>query len=266
MKTLLARALVGIGVLVAAACSTSPLGRSQLLLLPDSQVDEMGVTAYTQLKKQTPLDSRSSVNRYVDCVAWAITRELPGDQAAQWEVSVFNEDQANAFALPGRKIGVYAGLLKVAENQSQLATVMGHEVAHVLAKHSNERVSQGFIAEAGMQAVQVLAGDPTPQKRQLFALLGVGTQVGVLLPFGRTQESEADLLGLDLMASAGFDPRESVALWRNMAKAGGGRPPEFLSTHPSGTRRIGDLNERMPHALELYEQARARGKRPDCRP
>jgi predicted Zn-dependent protease len=142
--------------------------------------------------------------------------------------------------------------------------VIGHEVAHVVAQHANARVSSAYAAEAGLALANVLAGAASPQKQQLLALLGLGAQVGVLLPYGRAQESEADLLGLDLMAHAGFDPRESVQLWKNMARAGGGQPPEFLSTHPSGRTRINDLNSRMPHALSLYEQARAQGKSPDC--
>lgn len=221
----------------------------------------MGATAYQQLQASTPVSRNDAVNAYVDCVAGAITRTLEGEEGGPWEVRVFAEDQVNAFALPGRKIGVYQGLLSVADNQHQLATVIAHEVAHVLAQHSNERISTQFAANAGLELLSTLAGEATPTKQMLFGLLGVGTQVGVLLPFSRTQESEADLLGLQLMAEAGFDPRESVDLWRNMIEKAGQSPPEFLSTHPSGETRIEALTAHMPEALEL---SRTSGSDPDC--
>ena len=135
----------------------------------------------------------------------------------------------------------------------------------MLANHGNERVSVAFAADSGMKMAQVLAGEATPMKSQLLGLLGLGAQVGVLLPYGRTQESEADILGLDYMASAGFDPRQSVTLWENMGRAGSKKPPELLSTHPSNTTRINDLNARMPSAMNLYQQAQANSKKPNCR-
>ena len=223
---------------------------------------EMGVAAFQDMKQQQPLETSSQTNGYVSCVARAIIAELPEQRT--WEVQVFKDDSANAFALPGGKIGVHTGLLDIAENQDQLATVIGHEVAHVLASHANERVSTSYVASTGLQLAQVAAGEPTAAKQQLFGLLGLGAQVGVLLPFSRTQESEADLLGLDLMAKAGFDPRASIPLWENMSQAGGGKPPEFLSTHPSHTTRIGDLSKRLQTAMPLYEQAKRAGKRPGC--
>ena len=162
-------------------------------------------------------------------------------------------------------MGVYTGLLQVASNQHQLAAVLGHEVAHVLANHGNERVSVAFAADSGMKLAQVLAGEATQQKSQLLALLGLGAQVGVLMPYGRTQESEADVLGLEYMARAGFDPRQSITLWENMGKAGGKKPPELLSTHPSNKSRIDGLNKQMDKAMGLYQQARANNKKPNCR-
>jgi predicted Zn-dependent protease len=178
---------------------------------------------------------------------------------------VFRDDAANAFALPGRKIGVNTGLLKVAENQHQLATVIGHEVAHVLSQHANERVSQQFAVDQGLGLINAIASPRSVTGQTLMGLLGVGAQYGILLPYSRVQESEADILGLDLMAKAGFDPRESVKLWVNMGKAGGGQPPEFLSTHPSDRTRISGLNAHMAVALDLQNKARQAGKRPDCR-
>jgi len=176
----------------------------------------------------------------------------------QWEVVVFEEEEPNAFALPGGKIGVNTGIVKVAKSQDQLATVLGHEVAHVIAHHANERVSQQAVAGTLMQVAGATL-DP-----RLAAALGAGAQVGVLLPFSRTQESEADLVGLDLMASAGFDPRASVEFWQNMEKAGGAGTPEFLSTHPSGSTRMSDLRNRLPQAMQLYDQATQAGRRPRC--
>jgi len=202
----------------------------------------------------------------VRCVAGAITREVktPGAPSS-WEVVVFQDDSANAFALPGGKIGVYTGLLDVAENQDQLATVIGHEVAHVLANHSNERVSTSFVTQSGLQLAQIAVGAESPMKQQLFGLLGLGAQVGVILPFSRAQEAEADLMGLDLMSEAGFDPRESVKLWQNMQSQGGDAPPEFLSTHPSSERRITELNARVREHMAISSQARSAGRVPDCR-
>jgi len=245
-------------------CATSPLGRSQLILFPEAEMAQMGAAAFSDMQKQSPVSKDGKSNRYVQCVANNVLGVVPGGDPKNWEVQVFDGDDVNAFALPGRKIGVYRGLLKVAENQHQLAAVIGHEIAHVSAKHANERVSTQFVAESGLQVAQVAAGANSPAKQQLFGLLGLGAQVGVLLPFNRKQESEADLIGLDYMADAGFDPRESVKLWRNMEKVGGERPADFLSTHPSSTNRIESLSGRMDSAMERYDRARASGRIPDC--
>ncbi len=250
-------------ILLISACTTSPTGRKQLKLFPESQMTEMGIASYGQMKKKTPLSKDKSTLKYVNCVARAITNETKS--AYQWEVNVFADKAINAFALPGGKMGVYTGLLKVANNQHQLAAVLGHEVAHVLANHGNERVSVAFAADSGLKLAQVVAGGATQQQSQVLALLGLGAQVGVLLPYGRTQESEADVLGLMYMARAGFDPRQSVNLWQNMGKAGGAKPPELLSTHPSNATRISALNSQMNKAMSTYKNARASGKKPNCR-
>lgn len=157
-------------------------------------------------------------------------------------MTVFQEDSANAFALPGGKIGVHTGLLKVADNQSQLAAVIGHEIGHVQAQHSNERMSLQYATQSGMQLLGALAGQDSAAKQGIMAALGVGAEYGLALPFSRKHEAEADIIGLQLMAQAGFDPRESVGLWQNMAAANGGNePPEFMSTHPSNSTRIEGL-------------------------
>ncbi len=248
---------------VVLSCTVSPLGRQQLKLYPDAQLAQAGLTSFEKMKRELPQAADIRINTYVRCVARAIVAELPTTDAAGWEVVVFEDKSANAFALPGKRIGVDTGLLTVATSQDQLATVVGHEVAHVLAGHANERVSQESLAQAGLGLASRAAGS-SPAQRQLVGLLGAGAQIGVLLPFSRSHESEADLIGLDLMARAGFDPRESVTLWRNMGKQGGAAPPEFLSTHPSGTTRIRDLEARLPSAMRLYETARTAGKKPAC--
>jgi predicted Zn-dependent protease len=226
---------------------------------------KMGAVAFDQTKAQTPASTDAAKTRYVRCVAQAIAGEVTGPAGEQgWEVTLFEDDQVNAFALPGGKIGVYTGLLKAAKNQDQLATVIGHEVAHVIAQHGNERVSTTYATQTALSLAQALGDASNPASGQLMGLLGVGAQVGILLPYSRTQESEADLIGLDLMAKAGFDPAASVALWRNMSEAGGGQPPELLSTHPANETRIQSLSERIPQAQALSTQARAAGKRPSC--
>lgn len=253
-----------VSILFVISCATSPLGRSQLRFYSDRDMKAMGEAAFNQMRTQVATTNSVQESAYVDCVARAITQTL-GTGEMDWEIVVFNDPQVNAFALPGGKIGVYSGLLEVAENQSQLAAVIGHEIAHVQADHANERVSTSTLAQVGMQVVSTISGSPGPQRDRALAALGLGVQVGVLLPFSRTQEQEADLIGLDLMARAGFDPRESVTLWQNMARSAGKAPPEFLSTHPSSSTRIQDLRGRMPVALSLYNEAVANNRRPNCR-
>lgn len=250
-------------VLLLASCATSPTGQKQLKLFPDSEMTRMGITAYDEVKKNTPISHNKKINEFVACVAKAVTKEVPLKTA--WELTVFDDKAINAFALPGGKIGVYTGILKVTRNQSQLAAVLGHEIAHVVADHGNARVSAAYATQTGLQLAQIIAGSASPGKSQLFGLLGLGAQVGILLPYGRGQESEADFLGLEYMSRAGFDPRESINLWINMSKASGGKQPlEFLSTHPANQTRINDLKKAMPGAMKLFETARSRGKHPQC--
>ncbi|MDA0107428.1 M48 family metallopeptidase [Vibrio sp. La 4.2.2] len=225
-----------------AACSSSPTGRNQLILFSDAQMSQLGTQSFEQMKNEQKVSTDKEVNAYVQCVAKTITDHVPPQpEFSEWEVVVFDSDQVNAFALPGGKIGVYTGLLNVAVTPDQLATVIGHEVAHVLADHSNERLSQSQLANTGLQITNTALGG-SQYRDVTMAALGVGVQYGVILPYGRTQESEADIVGLELMAKSGFDPNQSVELWKNMAKASGGsQPPELLSTHPSHDTRISDL-------------------------
>lgn len=239
--------------LMLTACATSPLGNPQLQLFSKAKLAKMGAASYQRIKQKTPAATDPSVNAYVSCVAHALTRQVGG----QWQVTVFKSKQVNAFALPGGKIGIYTGLLEVAQGPDQLAAVIGHEIGHVLAEHSNARLSAKYATTTGLQLLASFlgGGGGAASNQQIMALLGLGAQVGLLLPYTRQQEAEADIIGLKLMAQAGFDPRAAVALWKNMRAAAGGKaPPELLSTHPSSTSRINHLKSYMQRAMRIYRK------------
>ena len=242
-------------------CATSPLGRTQLQLFSEEDMRAMGEAAFTEIRREKSEIESLQLDAYVQCVARAVT-DIVDDRHTEWEIVVFDDADANAFALPGGKIGIYAGLLDVAETQDQLASVIGHEIGHVIAGHANERLSASALTDVGLQVAAVISGSASPQRD--LALAALGLQVGVLLPFSRTQEEEADLIGLELMAQAGFHPEASIELWRNMARRGERAPPELLSTHPSSEGRIQALKAQMPAVRVLYERAVADGRRPDC--
>jgi predicted Zn-dependent protease len=247
------------------ACAKSPLGRNQLKLYSSSQLAGMGQQAFAGMKTEQKVSSQAVSNQYVKCIADAITQYVPKSVfAGEWELVVFDSPQINAFALPGGKIGVYTGLIKLTENQHQLAAVIGHEIGHVIAEHGNERMSSSALIGAGMKVTnQLLKTNEIASSNMIMAGLGLGVQVGVQLPFGRTHESEADLIGLGLMAKAGFDPQQSINLWQNMAKASGGaRQPEFMSTHPLPATRIKNLANNMPKAMAGYGLAL---NKPNCK-
>ena len=263
MKSLRA-AVVLAAALGVAGCATSPTGRDQLIMFSPSVMRDMGAAAFTEIKAETPV-AGAFLTRYVECVADAVVAVLPDGQSQGWEVEVFDEDEPNAFALPGKKIGVYKGLLDVTERQDQLAAVIGHEIGHVLARHGNERMSSQFVVGTGLAVADAMMRRPESNEgRHVMAVLGLGAQVGILLPYGRSHESEADRIGLELMAKAGFDPAASVELWQNMSRVGGARPPELLSTHPSNRTRIRALQAQVPAAMSVYREARAAGRVPGC--
>lgn len=251
---------------LAVACATSPTGRKQLLLQSDANMDSMGAQSFEEIKKQTPIETNPKINAYVKCVAIPITQAARGRTPVdQWEIVVFKDKTANAFALPGGKIGVNTGLLPIAKNDAELATVIGHEVGHVIAKHGNERVTQQESTQVGLAVADFLSGSMDPSKKQLMlAAAGGVAQYGILLPFSRAQESEADLIGLDLMATAGFDPQQSVELWKNMSAGGGKGSSEWMSTHPSDETRMKALADNIPKHLGEYESAHAAGRSPHC--
>ncbi len=229
--------------------------------MPDAQINQMGLQAFDSLKKEKTISNNGQYNQVANCIAGAITQQIGG----QWEVVVFEDASPNAFALPGNKIGIHSGMLKLINNQDQLAAVIGHEIGHVLAKHSNERASQEMAVNQGMNVVQAVAAPQSALGQTAVGLLGVGAQYGILMPYSRVHESEADIIGVDLMAKAGFDPRQSISLWQIMDQASHGQQPiEFMSTHPSHATRIQDLEKHMPQAMGLFQQAQSMGKQPRC--
>lgn len=256
---------IGALSLALVACQTSPTGRKQLVLMPDSQLTQMGVASFTEMKAATPKSDSTQATANVQCVANKIISVLPDNYRTQeWEVVLFNDDQVNAFALPGNKIGVYTGLLNVAKNQSQLAAVIGHEVGHVLAKHGNERVSTQLATSQALAIGYQMSGQDSATKTAIFQGLGIGAQLGIILPFSRTHETEADLIGLQLMSKAGFDPEESIKLWENMSANSASSTPEMLSTHPAHGTRIQGLEAAMSAPKNVYAELKAQGKAANC--
>ena len=207
----------------------------------------MGLQAYQEIKKEEKVSNDPKLNQEVQEVGKRIA-EVSGHPDWDWQFTVFQNDEANAFALPGGKVGVNTGLFKVAKSDAQLATVLGHEVGHAIARHGAERMSQGYLEQAGLRVLGAATG---PTYAQLAAQAAT---LAIVLPYSRTQESEADHIGLILMAKAGYDPRQAIELWQNFQKLGGDKPPEFLSTHPSEGTRIERLQQLMPEALAIYDK------------
>lgn len=247
-------------------CETNPYtGRSQFLMTSVSDEMQMGAQAYSQVKSDPKMKQSQDpreiepVKRVASHIIEAAKRSKYAEMAQQfqWEVTVFKDDKtANAFALPGGKIAVYTGIFPMARTEAGLAAVLGHEVVHALARHGAERMSQGQAASIGVQVLGAAVGIGSGNAaigEATMAALGAGAQVGVLLPFSRKHESEADYIGILLAADAGYDPRESVALWERMSQSGGGAPAEFMSTHPSHETRIDQLKHWMPEAMAIYQ-------------
>lgn len=256
------RLLAILVLMFAVGCTEAPSGRSQLALVPAGMMDDMGQQAFEEMKRVQPTIVSGREAALVQCVSEHIIRATPlayphVDLPTRWEVVLFDQPSANAFALPGGRIGVHTGLLAVAQSPDQLAAVIGHEVAHLLANHGNERLTQRL----GVNAILLLVGLFTDIDNQLLLeALGVGAHFGIMLPFSRAHESEADLLGLRLMATAGFDPTEAANLWRNMSGASSEMPPEFLSTHPGHDTRIRDLEAGEQAASDIFRRV----ARADC--
>ena len=250
------------------ACSSTPSGRKQLTLKSEAALAQEGTRQMAIIRSSSPLVKDQPTIDYVACVANAIVGVLEGEDAAMyWELAIVNQPDVNAFVMPGGKIVVKSGILTVAENQHQLAAVLGHEAAHVTAHHANERATRGEITSYGVEVLAlILGGGYYTQTQGAYGAASAINTLGLMNPFSRMQESEADAIGLEYMSKAGFDPRESVKLWQNMNKSEKTtKVPEFMSTHPSGETRIESMVERLPEMLALYNQAQADGRNPDCR-
>jgi predicted Zn-dependent protease len=253
------------------ACSKNAItGRKAFTLLPESELQAMAQQQYVQFLSGTKVLSEN-VNKDAEMVrrvgqritksveeyyaSKGISKELEG---FKWEYNLVDDKTVNAWCMPGGKIVVYTGLLPITQNEAALAIVMGHEVSHALFQHGNERMSQGLIQQLGGVALQVAVANKPQETQALYnAAYGIGTSVGVMLPFSRKHELEADRYGMRWAAMAGYNPQEAVPLWERMEKAGGGeKPPEFLSTHPSEGRRIEQLQKYMEEALQYYKPVR----------
>lgn len=254
----------------AAVVLAAPLAdaRNKLTLVPSAQMDRMGTEAFAKMKATQKLSQDAKLQAQAQCVVQQLVAALPEKKRQQaWEVQVFEDKSPNAFALPGGKVGINSGLFAVARNQDEMAAVVGHEIAHVLQEHSNERVSRQMLAGIGLEVLGAYTDSKTASQNSklIMGALGLGAQVGVLLPNSRKQESEADLAGQKHMARAGFDPARAVTLWQQMIALGKkGAPPQILSTHPNPEQRIEALAERLPAVMPLYQEARQAGRVPKC--
>lgn len=248
-------------------CSTVPItGRSQLSLIPASEINAMSFAQYGEFLQQNKLSSNKSdvdmVKRVGVNIQHAVetyfaqknlSKELEG---YAWEFNVVESPEVNAWCMPGGKVVVYTGILPITQDETGLAVVMGHEIAHAIAQHGGERMSHALIQQLGGVALSVaLKNEPETTQSIFMTAYGVGTTVGVILPFDRSHESEADHLGLIFMAMAGYNPNAAVDFWTRMAaNSGGGAPPEWLSTHPSNETRIADIKKLLPEAMQYYKK------------
>lgn len=229
-----------LGAGLTACAYNETLGRNQLLIVDDAALQSSADQAWAKAMREMNPTNNTAQNQRVRTVGGRIIAAANLNSRLSWEYAVFQDETPNAFTLPNGKIGVTTGLLNLVENDDQLAAIIGHEVGHVVARHAAERYSQTALTSTGLQVAQGVAGD---YGQAVGALGGVGAQLGVLLPFSRTHELEADRLGVDYMAAAGYDPREALDLWRIMAQQRQGSTPEFASTHPSDQTRIAQLEE-----------------------
>ncbi len=247
------------------ACSTVPITRrKQLKLIPNGQLLPMSFEQYTQVLSESELSTDEEQVAMIKRVGQKIQKaaedyykenKLEKDLVGyDWEYNLIVSDQVNAWCMPGGKVAFYTGILPICEDETGVAVVMGHEVAHALANHGGERMSQGMIAQMGLGTLGAAMGEnPTLTKQLLLQSIGMGTQLGVL-KFSRSNESEADHIGLILMAKAGYNPEAATSFWQRMAALSGGQaPPEFLSTHPESETRVNDLQALMPEALKYYK-------------
>ena len=262
---MLKKATLVAGLALLASCATVPItGRSQLSLVSDSEVNSLATTQYREVVAKGPLSTNSEqiaqTRRVGQRIQQAVETYFRQQNASsqldgyKWEFNVIQDKQENAWCMPGGKVAVYTGILPITQDETGLAVVMGHEIAHAVAKHGSERMSQALLQQAGGQALSAALSTNSAATQELaLQAFGVGSQVG-LLKYGRNQESEADHLGLIFMALAGYNPDGAVAFWQRMdAKATSAAPPEFLSTHPSNGTRIADIQRELPEARKYYK-------------
>ncbi|MBM4286727.1 MAG: M48 family metallopeptidase [Deltaproteobacteria bacterium] len=241
--------------LMLSACATAPFtGRQQLMLTSVGQENTLGYQAFSQIRQQYKPSQDTKNSEMVQRVGQRIA-EAANRPDFRWEFVLFDEDTVNAFCLPGGKVGIFTGILKYTEDEAGMATVISHEVAHAILRHAGERMSQGLLAQLGSVGLGVALAGQSPYVAQAAQqAYGLGTQVGVMLPYSRKQELEADEVGLILMAKAGYDPEAAVGFWERMmaGKKGKGKPPAFLSTHPTDERRINEIRRMLPKIKERY--------------
>lgn len=252
-------------IAVLVACSTVPLtGRKQFKLLPESQLVQMSLAEYKSFLSESKVvrntEQAAMVKRVGEKLAASATEYLKKAGYAErvagykWEFNLVEDKTINAWCMPGGKVVVYTGILPVTKTEAGLAVVMGHEISHAIAHHGNERMSQQLAVAMGSIALDVALSNKPEETRNIFlAAYGVGATLGLILPYSRKHESEADKMGLIFMAKAGYDPREAVSFWKRMAAESGQKPPQFLSTHPSDEKRIADLQKFLPEAMKVYK-------------
>jgi predicted Zn-dependent protease len=258
LPILLALVVMGFRYCTAEKVINPLTGKTARVGLSSEQEETLGLQAYREVLSQADVVESGPEHELVTRVAGQLAAAT-GSAARDfhWRVSLVRSREPNAFCLPGGKIVVYTGILPFTKNEAALAAVMGHEMAHAVARHGSQRVLRTSLAQTFLMGANFSMGDLDPEQRQaIMGALGAGAQYGVLLPFSRQHETEADQLGLVYMARAGYDPREAIPFWQRMSQAGGAQPPAYLSTHPTHERRIQDLQDFMPKALAEYEAAR----------
>ncbi|MEI6274836.1 MAG: M48 family metallopeptidase [Prolixibacteraceae bacterium] len=256
--------IILVSLLFLASCATVPLtGRRQLSLVNESEVMTMSLSQYDQFLKSNKISTNKAeterMRRVGNRIAVAVEQYLKEKgfssylEGYKWEFNLIEDKSVNAWCMPGGKVVVYTGILPLIKNDAQLATVMSHEIAHAVARHGSERMSEQLVAQGAGAALSVALSEKPQQTQQLaMAAFGVGSQLGVMLPFSRTHEYEADEMGLNFMAMAGYDPNQSIDFWKAMAQNNTSKTPEFLSTHPLDENRIKRISEKLPEALKYY--------------
>ncbi len=266
-------ALIAAGFMMLRGCQEGPFGRSQIVALSPDQEAALGAQAFQQILRESDVVRQGPIVDVVENIGRRIAQSAQSPRVLEamrmkpqqfaWEFRVVRHPQANAFCLPGGKVVVYTGILPVCQNEAALACVMGHEIAHALAHHGAERMAHQQLTQLGQVALaQSFSNLEREQQWQLYAILGAGSRYGVLLPFSRKHESEADHMGMLLMADAGYDPRESIRFWQRMKQSSGSSVPAFASTHPSHETRANDLQGWLSEAMPLYQSSEQQPNRP----